>query len=58
MDETRLRRLAALRQQFTVTEVGGRLPPDDVVAETVARYLNRKHGRPVVVRRAQRGDRI
>lgn len=51
MDADRRRRLAELQQVFSVTVVDGETPPDDTVAESVALYLNRRNGRPVVVRR-------
>lgn len=55
MDATRQQRLAQLQTLFAVTEVGGKAAPDEAAAETIAAYLNRKYGRPVVIRRARKG---
>lgn len=51
MDANRRRRLEQLREEFEVSEKNGDKPLHEVLAETIADYLNRKHGREVVVRR-------
>lgn len=56
MNSARKKRLEELRKMFNVTVVDGQAPPQRVVAETVAMYLNHKHGRQVVVPREQSGQ--
>lgn len=58
MDAARRRRLEDLRRLFNVTEVNGDTPPHDVVAETIATYLNRKYGRQIVVPRGHRDETL
>lgn len=56
MNSARKKRLEELRKMFNVTVVDGQAPPQGVVAETVAMYLNHKHGRQVVVPRERTGQ--
>lgn len=56
LDSTRKNRLEELRRMFNVTVLDGKAPPHGVVAETIAMYLNRKHGRQVVVPRERQGS--
>jgi len=51
----RKERLEEFRAQFTIIEVNGECPPDDVIANTIAMHLNEKYGRQVVVTREKRG---
>lgn len=54
MDPLRRKRLQELRAVFEVKEEYGTTPAKEILFETIADYLNRKHGRHVVVPRERR----
>ena len=54
MDPVRKKRLRELEKVFDVREEFGTTPVWEVLSETLADYLNRKHGRQVVVPKSRK----